>query len=75
MAFSSEASASTSAVSAESAPSAESVASVLNAVLLTLTFLSTGFVAMSNFGALYFLMRRETGLLETTQMVRTLLKG
>lgn len=36
--------------------------------------LSTGLVAMSNFAALYFLMRRETRLLQTRQMLSTLLK-
>jgi putative peptidoglycan lipid II flippase len=36
--------------------------------------LSTGIVAMINFGALYFLMHRETKLLETRQMIGTLLK-
>jgi putative peptidoglycan lipid II flippase len=36
--------------------------------------LSTGIVAMINFGALYFLMHRETKVLETRQMVFTLLK-
>ena len=36
--------------------------------------LSTGCVAMINFIALYLLMRRETKLLETTQMIATLAK-
>jgi putative peptidoglycan lipid II flippase len=36
--------------------------------------LSTGFVAISNFLALYFLMRRQTRLLETTQLIRTVTK-
>jgi putative peptidoglycan lipid II flippase len=36
--------------------------------------LSTGIVAMINFGALYFLMHRETARLETRQMIGTLLK-
>ncbi len=36
--------------------------------------LSTGLVAMCNFLVLYWLMRRETGVLETRQMLRTLLK-
>jgi putative peptidoglycan lipid II flippase len=36
--------------------------------------LSTGLVAMSNFAALYLLMRRETRLLQTRQMIRTVLK-
>ncbi len=36
--------------------------------------LSTGCVAMINFGALYYLMHRETKVLETRQMVATLLK-
>lgn len=36
--------------------------------------LSTGFVALFNFGALYILMRRETGLLETRLMIRSLSK-
>lgn len=36
--------------------------------------LSTGLVAMSNFAALYLLMRHETRLLQTRQMIRTLLK-
>jgi putative peptidoglycan lipid II flippase len=34
--------------------------------------LSTGFVALFNFVALYILMRRETGLLETRLMIRSL---
>jgi putative peptidoglycan lipid II flippase len=36
--------------------------------------LSTGCVALTNFIALYFLMRRETRLLETTQMLWTFAK-
>ncbi len=36
--------------------------------------LSTGCVALINFGILYALMRRETGVLETRQMIATLVK-
>lgn len=36
--------------------------------------LSTGCVALTNFAALYALMRRETGVLETRLMITTLLK-
>lgn len=36
--------------------------------------LSTGCVALINFGALYVLMRRETKILETTLMIRTMAK-
>ena len=36
--------------------------------------LSTGFVALINFGVLYMLMRREVGLLETGLMLRSLAK-
>jgi len=36
--------------------------------------LSTGCVALTNFGLLYWLMRRETKLLETTALVNLLLK-
>ncbi|HEV7401375.1 MAG TPA: murein biosynthesis integral membrane protein MurJ [Chthoniobacteraceae bacterium] len=36
--------------------------------------LSTGIVAMINFGALYYLMHRETKVLETRQMIVSLLK-
>ena len=36
--------------------------------------LSTGFVAISNFLALYLLMRRQTRLLETTHLIRTVTK-
>ncbi len=36
--------------------------------------LSTGCTALINFGALYWLMRRETGLLETRKMIATVAK-